>query len=151
MRLKVAALGIGTMLGFVFDWARLTDPNTFHRMLTLRSPFVYLLMGSAVAVAAVGIRMLRGRRAPLTGEKIDWSDAPVRRSHVLGGLLFGAGWAVSASCPGPLVAQVGAGRLMAAVTLVGAVAGVKLQLVLASHSDRAEPGHVGEGVTVEVL
>jgi hypothetical protein len=34
---KALALVIGLGLGFVFDWARLTDPQTFHTMLTLQS------------------------------------------------------------------------------------------------------------------
>jgi hypothetical protein len=44
-------------------------------MLSPDSPRIYLLMGAAVAVAFVGARLLRGRRALLTGERIDWRAA----------------------------------------------------------------------------
>ena len=131
MGIRVAALGIGLVLGFVFDWARLTDPDTFHEMLTLASPDVYLLMGSAVAVAAVGARLLRGRPALLTGEPIGLEAPRARRAHVVGGLVFGAGWAIASSCPGPLVAQLGAGRTLALATSAGVVCGVLAQLRLA--------------------
>jgi uncharacterized membrane protein YedE/YeeE len=60
-------------------------------------------MGSAVGVAAAGAWLLRRRgwRAPLTGELVTWSDVPIRREHVIGGAIFGVGWAVSSSgCPG---------------------------------------------------
>jgi uncharacterized membrane protein YedE/YeeE len=133
---KPLALAVGLGLGFVFDWARLTDPETFHRMLTLESAYVYLLMGTAVAVAASGAWLLRRRhwRAPLTGELVTWRQAPVRREHVVGGVIFGIGWAVSSSCPGPLVAQIGAGRLPALATLAGACCGIALRTALERHA-----------------
>src|SRR5919199_699997 len=62
MRLRIAAFVLGIVTGFVFGWARLTDPESFHRMLSLDSARIYLLMGAAVAVAFVGARLLRGRR-----------------------------------------------------------------------------------------
>ena len=150
MRLRVAALGIGLVLGFVFEWARLTDPDTFHDMLTLASPDVYLLMGSAVAVAAIGARLLRGRRAILTGERIGLETPPVQRAHVVGGLVFGAGWAIASSCPGPLVAQLGAGRTLALATSAGVVCGVLAQVRLARRPERSE-GDAPSARPVEVL
>jgi hypothetical protein len=48
MQLRVSALALGIVAGFVFSWARLTDPETFRRMLSLDSPRVYLLMAAAV-------------------------------------------------------------------------------------------------------
>ena len=89
MRLRLAALVLGVVTGFVFAWARMTDPATFHAMLSLESPRIYLLMGAAVAVAFVGARLLRGRRALLSGEPIAWTNAQPTRSHILGSVLFG--------------------------------------------------------------
>jgi uncharacterized protein len=146
---KALALVVGLALGFVFDWARLTDPETFHRMLTLESAYVYLLMGSAVAVAAPAVWRLRQRgwRAPLTGELVTWSDVPIGREHVGGGIIFGIGWAVSSSCPGPLVAQIGAGRLPALATLAGACCGIALRTALARRALRSTPA----GLAADVL
>jgi uncharacterized membrane protein YedE/YeeE len=147
---KALALVVGLGLGFVFDWARLTDPETFHRMLTLDAAYVYLLMGSAVAVAAPGAWLLRrrGRRAPLTGELVAWNDLPVRREHIVGGVIFGVGWAVSSSCPGPLVAQIGAGRLPAFATLAGACCGIALRSAMTRRAARAHaaPGQLAADV-----
>jgi uncharacterized membrane protein YedE/YeeE len=147
---KALALVVGLALGFVFDWARLTDPETFHRMLTLRSASIYLLMASAVAVAAAGALTLRRRgwRAPLTGELVSWSEAPIRREHIAGGAIFGVGWAVSSSCPGPLVAQVGAGRVPALATLAGVGCGIALRMALARRGGRSAcaPGRLASDV-----
>jgi uncharacterized membrane protein YedE/YeeE len=132
MKLRLAALGLGIVTGVVFAWARMTDPNTFHRMLSLDSPRIYLLMGAAVAVAFVGARLLRGRRTVLTGEPIAWTTTRPTRSHILGSVLFGVGWGISDACPGPIAAQLGAGRVLALAVAAGVLIGVRLQPRLAS-------------------
>jgi uncharacterized membrane protein YedE/YeeE len=129
LRLSALALGIGT--GFVFAWARLTDPDTFRRMLSLDSPRIYLLMGAAVAVAFVGARLLRGRRALLTGEPIDWRTSRPTRGHLIGSVLFGIGWGITDACPGPTAAQLGGGRTLALAVAAGILVGVRLQPALA--------------------
>jgi uncharacterized membrane protein YedE/YeeE len=131
MKLRLAALGLGVVTGFVFAWARLTDPNSFHRMLSLDSPRIYLLMGAAVAVAFVGARLLRARRALLTGEPIGWSVSRPSRAHVGGSVLFGIGWGISDACPGPVAAQLGAGRVLVLAVAAGVLVGVRLQPRLA--------------------
>jgi uncharacterized membrane protein YedE/YeeE len=131
MNLRVSALALGLMTGFVFSWARLTDPETFRRMLSLDSPDVYLLMGAAVGVAFVGTRALRGRRTFLNGEVIDWRTSRPTRSHVVGSVLFGIGWGITDACPGPTAAQLGGGRVLALAVAAGIVAGVWLQPALA--------------------
>jgi uncharacterized membrane protein YedE/YeeE len=141
MKLRLAALGLGTVTGFVFAWARMTDPDTFHRMLSLDSPRIYLLMGAAVAVALVGARLLRGRRALLTGERIDWSATRPTRNHIFGSVLFGVGWGLSEACPGPTAAQLGAGRVLALAVAAGVLCGVALQprLARAAEHTRQSP------------
>jgi hypothetical protein len=100
-------------------------------MLSLDSPRIYLLMAAAVAVAFVGARVLRGRRALLTGERIGWTRARPTRSHLLGSILFGIGWGISDACPGPTTAQLGTGRILALAVAAGVVVGVTLQPRLA--------------------
>jgi len=62
---------------------------------------------TAVAVAFVGLRLLRRRRvrAALTGEPVSWSTSMPERRHVVGAAIFGVGWAVSDVCPGPVAAR----------------------------------------------
>src|ERR671935_118712 len=122
MRLRLAALALGVVTGFVFAWARLTDPDSFHRMLSLDSPRIYLLMAAAVAVAFVGARLLRGRRTLLTREPIDWRTSRPSRSHVTGSVLFGIGWGITDACPGPTAAQLGGGRMLALAGPAGSAA-----------------------------
>jgi uncharacterized protein len=110
----------------------MTDPDTFHSMLALRSPTIYLLMASAVATAFIGARLIHGRRALLTGQPIASTATPPSRNHVLGSVVFGIGWAVSAACPGPNTAQLSSGRILALAVAAGIGAGVWLQPQLAA-------------------
>ena len=131
MKLRLSGLALGIVTGFVFAWARLTDPSSFRRMLSLDSPRIYLLMAAAVAVAFVGARLIRGRRALLTGERIDWRAGRPTRGHVIGSVLFGIGWGITDACPGPTAAQLGGGRMLALAVAAGIGVGVRLQPWLA--------------------
>ena len=150
MSAKLAALGFGTATGLIVAWARLTDPAVIRAMLLMREADVMLLMGSAVVVAAIGVRMLRAtrRRALLTGEPIGWSLERPEPRHVTGSALFGAGWCAAGTCPGPAAAMIGEGRFAGLVVVAGICAGVALQAALArrrgAHGVRAElPGAAG--------
>jgi len=98
---------------------------------------MYLLMGAAVAVTFAGARLLRGRRALLTGEPIGWSTTRPTRSHIVGSVLFGVGWGISEACPGPTAAQLGAGRVLALAVAAGVLVGVRLQPRLARAAEQA--------------
>lgn len=143
MELRAAALALGIVTGFVFSWARLTDPETFRRMLSLDSPRMYLLMGAAVAVAFVGARLVRGRPSLLTGEPIDWRPTRPTRSHVVGSVLFGIGWGITDACPGPTAAQLGGGRVLAIAVAAGIVAGVWLQPALIRTAEQLRRASAG--------
>lgn len=48
--------------------------------------------------------------------------------NLWGGLLFGTGWALTGTCPGTALAQVGEGQLLALATVAGLLAGVAAYL-----------------------
>jgi uncharacterized membrane protein YedE/YeeE len=126
--MKAAGLLFGIGFGFVLGWSRLTDYDVIHEMLLLRRFDIFLMMGTAVATAAVVARLLRalGARSLVGHEPITWSVRQPARNHLIGGMIFGAGWAVSGTCPGPVAAQLGRGQLAALFTLAGIFCGVAL-------------------------
>jgi uncharacterized membrane protein YedE/YeeE len=132
MNLKVAGLFAGMGFGFLLSWARLSDPTVIRNMLLLREAHVFLIMGSAVVVAAVGLRLLRiaGSHAFVTGEAIGWSVQRPEPRHVIGSVIFGAGWSVAGTCPGPVAAMIGEGKLGGLAVAAGLLAGVALQQTL---------------------
>jgi uncharacterized membrane protein YedE/YeeE len=125
----IVPLAVGIAAGFVVAWARLSDPAVIRDMLMLRDPHVFLVMGSAVIVAAIGLRLLRALRlrAVITGEPIAWSVERPQGKHIAGSLLFGVGWSVAGTCPGPVAAMMGQGGLGGLPVVAGLLAGVALQ------------------------
>ncbi|MBI4888810.1 MAG: YeeE/YedE family protein [Acidobacteria bacterium] len=149
MTIKLTGLALGLAAGFVMSWARISDPAVVRDMLLLRDAHLYLVMGSAVVVAAAGVRLLRafGVRAFLTGDEIAWTTEPPQRRHVAGSALFGVGWCVAGTCPGPVAAMIGEGHLGGVAVAAGLMAGVTCQRLLADRRARRavgdEPGVVG--------
>ena len=141
MNVKVTGLFAGVGFGFLLSWARLSDPTVIRNMLRLREADVFLIMGSAIVVAAVGLRLLRiaGSHALFTGEAIGWSLQWPERRHVIGSVIFGAGWSVAGTCPGPVAAMIGEGHLGGLVVASGLFAGVALHQRFVSPSAIKRP------------
>jgi uncharacterized membrane protein YedE/YeeE len=127
----------------VLSWAQHTKPMVIREMLLLHEPDVFLLMGSAIVVAAIGCRVLRatGIRAFVSGEPIQWKVQPVQRRHVVGSAVFGGAWSVAATCPGPAAAMIGEGKLGGLAVVAGILAGVLIQQMFV-HRPARDPGQV---------
>jgi uncharacterized membrane protein YedE/YeeE len=108
----------------------MTDPDVIRSMLLLEDAYLYFVMFSAIGTAFLGVRVLRRLRlragALVTGGPIAWPAVQPERRHVEGSLVFGAGWALSSSCPGPIAAQLGQGMAWSAATIAGVVIGIVL-------------------------
>ena len=127
-RPALLALAFGAAFGFLISWGTLTDPDTIRTMLRLEDAYVFLMMASAVGVGFVGVRLLTRRpaRALVTGEPVVARTDRIERRHIAGSVLFGLGWAIADTCPGPVAAQLGQGLPWALCTAAGITGGVLL-------------------------
>jgi uncharacterized protein len=121
---RLAGLLVGLVFGVVLSWSGMSDPDVIRGALLFEESYLFLFFASAVLVATVGVRLLRGRRSLLTREPIDWRSTPVQRRHIAGSVLFGTGWALADACPGPIATQLGQGIAWSLFTLAGVVAGI---------------------------
>jgi uncharacterized membrane protein YedE/YeeE len=121
---RLAGLLVGLVFGVVLSWSGMSDPDVIRGALLFEESYLFLFFASAVLVATVGVRLLRGRRSLLTRERIDWRSTPVQRRHIAGSVLFGTGWALADACPGPIATQLGQGVVWSLFTLAGVVAGI---------------------------
>ncbi len=150
MRHVLACVLGGVGFGFVLGWARLTDPDVIHAMLRLREPDVFLLMGAAIVTGAIGVRLLRraGVRTVTGGEPVSWKTLPANRDHVLGSALFGLGWSVACTCPGPVAAMTGRGQWSGLFVALGLFAGIALRDAHAARRGPREAGSPGAAAAV---
>jgi uncharacterized membrane protein YedE/YeeE len=128
IRRSLTCLAFGILFGFAFAAGGFNQYDVIHDMLLLRNAAPYLAMGSAVATALplLWLAERRGWHTPLGGA-LHLRRVPVRREHVLGGLVFGAGWAVTGACPGTASTTIGGGSVMGIVLAAGMVAGIALR------------------------
>ena len=131
---------VGVAFGFLVAAARLSDYNVIHDMLLLREPDVFLLMGSAVAVAAPLLLLLERKRwqTPFGGA-LNVVRAPITRDSVAGAAVFGAGWALAGTCPVPALAMTAGGSVLGLCVAAGLFGGVALRDVVAK-KDTPAPG-----------
>jgi uncharacterized membrane protein YedE/YeeE len=139
MRTKLAALLLGIPFGFTIAWTGLDDPQVIRRMMLLQSFYLYEMFAVAVTAGLLGSLALRRLRlrALVTRQAIDWEVSRPERRHVVGSLIFGCGWALASSCPGPIAAQLATGLWWSAFTIAGIAGGVLLYLLRQERSARA--------------
>ena len=120
-------LFLGIWLGTLFIKSEVASWFRIQEMFRFDAFHMYGVIGSAVAVAALSVALMKRRRSrTVRGEAIEWPDAELGRlrpNHLLGGVAFGLGWGLLGACPGPIFALIGTGALVVAVGLVGALAG----------------------------
>jgi uncharacterized membrane protein YedE/YeeE len=85
---------------------------------------MYGLFATAIPTGIISVWLIRKFKIrTLDGEPITIADKKFQWGYVIGGLIFGAGWALTGACPGPLLANIGAGNTVLFVTLLSALAG----------------------------
>jgi uncharacterized membrane protein YedE/YeeE len=118
----VLLLGIffGMLLtnGEVISWFRIQE--MFH----FDSFHMYGVIGSAAVVGGLAMVLLKRLHVPAAGgQPIAIEQKKFEKGTVIGGLLFGVGWAFTGACPGPLYALVGSGHESFLLALLSAIAG----------------------------
>jgi uncharacterized protein len=115
---------VGIAFGIVFVKAEIISWFRIQEMFRLQSFHMYGVIGSAVVMGIISIFLIKKFSIKtLQGELIVISPKSFSKGQIYGGLLFGAGWAITGACPGPLFAQIGTGATVISVTLLSAIAG----------------------------
>jgi uncharacterized membrane protein YedE/YeeE len=110
--------GLALTKGEAISWFRIQE------MFRFESFHMFGIFMTAIPTGALGLFLIRKLKLrTIEGAPV---EIPVKKYHhgvVIGGLIFGFGWALTGACPGPLYAQIGAGSLVTIITLLSAIAG----------------------------
>lgn len=111
-------LATGILFGFLLQKGRVLRFEKQVGAMLLKDMTIMKFMLSAILVGMAGLLVLNG-----FGE-IKFSHKPMNVGAVLlGGGLFGAGWAIMGYCPGTSLGALGEGRWHALFAIAGMIAG----------------------------
>jgi uncharacterized membrane protein YedE/YeeE len=114
----------GILFGIVLVKSQVISWFRIQEMFRLQSFHMYGVIGTAVITGMISVWLIKKLKLKtIHGEEIHFQRKKFNKGQIIGGLLFGFGWAMTGACPGPLFAQVGAGFTVISVVILSAVAG----------------------------
>jgi hypothetical protein len=117
-------LAVGLLFGVVFVKAEVISWFRIQEMFRLQSFHMYGVIGTAVVVGMISVWVIKKFNIKTVhGETIQFHKKSFNKGQVIGGVVFGLGWAMTGACPGPLFAQIGSGFAVITVVLLSAIAG----------------------------
>lgn len=149
MKNKLWTLLIGIYFGIVLIKSQVISWFRINDMFQFKEPYMYLVICSAIAVGLVSVFLIRRLEArTIEGDVIVIKERPFHPGNVIGGTIFGMGWAITGACPGPIYAHLGAGTFLMFFTFIGALTGMYLYAFFQSRLPHTEwvqlkPGSTG--------
>ncbi|WP_124980664.1 DUF6691 family protein [Nonlabens xiamenensis] len=127
-------LAIGVFFGIVMYKSEAASWFRIYEMFQFGSFHMYGIIGSALVLGIIGVQLIKRKDVkPISGKQMSLQpkEKGVYR-YLLGGIIFGLGWALAGACPGPMYVLAGAGYLPILVVIVGALLGTFIYGLLRS-------------------
>jgi len=116
---------VGILFGIILTKAEVISWYRIYEMFRFESFHMYGIIGSAVVLGILMTTLIKKYRLKtVDGTPIDLSPKPRNFSaNLLGGIIFGLGWAMVGACPGPIYILIGYGFSVMLVVLLSALFG----------------------------
>ena len=124
----ITYLAIGIFFGIIMLKSEAASWFRIYEMFQFGSFHMYGIIGSALVLGIIGVQIIKRKKIkPLDGSEMSLKpkDKSVAR-YLIGGIIFGLGWALAGACPGPMYVLAGAGYVSILVVIFGAVVGTFL-------------------------
>jgi hypothetical protein len=117
---------LGGIFGAVLLEAEVISWFRVQEMFRFQAFHMFGIIGSALVVAGISLEIIKrlNLRDP-DGVPLRLPPKTLGRGvrYIVGGMIFGVGWALTGACPAPLVALLGAGVRVILVALASVLAG----------------------------
>lgn len=115
----------GILFGIIMSKSEAISWYRIQEMFRFQSFHMYGIMGTALTLGALATLLIKKYNLrDYTGSPIVF--IPKQRSvprYLLGGIIFGLGWALTGACPGPMFVNIGQAYWGILVAVAGALAG----------------------------
>jgi len=128
----ITYLVVGIFFGIIMFKSEAASWFRIYEMFQFGSFHMYGIMGSALALGVIGVQIIKRKNIkPINGDEMSLKpkEKGVSR-YLIGGIIFGLGWALSGACPGPMYVLAGAGYVSILIVIVGALLGTFLYGVI---------------------
>lgn len=127
-------VSIGFIFGIILYKSEAVSWYRIFEMFNFQSFHMYGIIGVAVLTGVFGVQLFKkGIIKQPNGELVQVEDKPkMPKANLIGGILFGLGWALVGACPGPIFILIGAGFMSMGLVFFGAVLGTFLYGILKS-------------------
>lgn len=116
---------VGVVFGITLAKAEVVSWYRIYEMFKFQSFHMYGVIGSAVVLGIIAIQLIKRYQVKsLDGNPIviNPKQFSIPR-YLIGGIIFGLGWAMTGACPGPMFILVGHGVGVIVVVIAAAVLG----------------------------
>ena len=119
-------LVLGTLFGFILVKSEVVSWFRIQEMFRFDSIHMYGIIGLAIIVGIISVQIIKRKNMkdmhgnPIT---IPPKDASQVTRYIVGGSIFGFGWALLGACPGPMFALLGSGLTIMLVPIAAALVG----------------------------
>lgn len=117
----------GVLFGIILSKSEVISWYRIYEMFKFQSFHMYGVIGSAVVTGMILFYFFRkGSIKTIEGKQIEIEPKKKGYRNIIGGILFGLGWALAGACPGPMFILLGRGTIAMVVVIVGALFGAFL-------------------------
>src|SRR5690554_343353 len=119
---------VGVLFGIMMIKSEAVSWYRIYEMFHFQSFHMYGIIGTAVVVGMIGVQWMKKKNIKDSNGnpiKIEPKDKGFKR-YLIGGTLFGLGWGLVGTCPGPIFVLIGAGFYPVILILIGALIGTFL-------------------------
>lgn len=122
---NIKYLLLGVLFGIIMTKSEVVSWFRIQEMFQFGSFHMYGIIGTAVILGAtITFLVKQTRMSDLQGERIAFSPKAFSISrYLVGGTIFGLGWAMTGACPGPMFTLVGHGFMGMILVIFSAVLG----------------------------
>ena len=121
----ITYIAVGVFFGIVMYKSEAASWFRIYEMFQFGSFHMYGIIGSALVLGVIGIQVIKRKNIKAFGNQ-EMQLNPKKKSvarYLIGGIIFGLGWALAGVCPGPMYVLAGAGFYSIFVVIGGALLG----------------------------
>ena len=125
----------GILFGIIMTKSEAVSWYRIQEMFRFESFHMYGIIGTAVILGALLTAAIKRMKVKtVAGDEIEFKDknSGIAR-YLIGGTLFGLGWAMTGACPGPMFTIVGHGVWSMLLVIFSAVMGTYVYGLLRNH------------------